>query len=356
MIDFNKIFSERLRRARIMKGFSMDELCEKMEKQISKQAISKYERGLCLPGSSNLILLCNALEVSPDYFFKKSDVSIGNIEFRKKSRLGAKNEDSIRESIRDNMEKYMEIEELCGANQGFVNPLDSFEVTSESDVYDAVDKLKDVWRIGQDGILSVTDLLESKNIKIVELNVDLDFDGLSGIVNNNPQLPFIVLNNCIVERMRFTAMHELGHLVLQFEDSVSQKEREKLCHLFANEMLISKEVFIDKVGVKRKEIYLQELKELQFIYGISIDALMIKAKYLGIITESSYKGFCIKKSRSKYFKTAVEESRYNVMERSTRFDMLVYRALADDLISTSKAAVLLDVSIDKVINSMESMY
>ena len=56
-----QVFSQRLRSARIMRGFSMDELCEAMGASISKQAISKYEKGKMLPNSTVLIQLANVL-------------------------------------------------------------------------------------------------------------------------------------------------------------------------------------------------------------------------------------------------------------------------------------------------------
>ena len=63
-----QVFSQRLRSARIMRGFSMDELCETMGASVSKQAISKYEKGKMLPNSTVLIQLANVLCVSIDYF------------------------------------------------------------------------------------------------------------------------------------------------------------------------------------------------------------------------------------------------------------------------------------------------
>lgn len=45
------IFAERLKNARIMNGYSMDELVEHMNGVVSKMAISKYERSELRPSS-----------------------------------------------------------------------------------------------------------------------------------------------------------------------------------------------------------------------------------------------------------------------------------------------------------------
>ena len=47
------------------------------------------------------------------------------------------------------------------------------------------------------------------------------------------------------------------------------------------------------------------------------------------------------------FKTQVEASRF-AEKSSGRFFRMVYRALADEIISISKAAVLLNTSVEKV--------
>lgn len=66
----NSLFSTRLKQARIMQGLSMDSLCEKANKALSKQSISKYEAGKMMPDSKSLIILANALGVNIDYFFR----------------------------------------------------------------------------------------------------------------------------------------------------------------------------------------------------------------------------------------------------------------------------------------------
>lgn len=354
MNSLNEIFGDRLRRARIMRNLSMDGLCEKIGKAVSKQAISKYEKGESLPGSHILILLSQALEVKPDYFFRESNFSISNIEFRKKAKLGIKQVDAIKEQIRDVVERYLEIEEIWDFTPSFSNPVKDVSVCSEEDVYEIVRRFKEAWNVGEDGILSITDLLESKNIKVIAITADSSFDGLGGYVNNDKNMPFIVFNKEFdIERLRFTGLHELGHLVMNLPDDMDKKEKEKLCHLFANEMLISCETFIEFIGKRRNDISMRELKMLQAAYGISVDALMFKAKTLGVISESKHISFCIRKNKDQAFKKVVEESTYRGTEESNRFDRLVYRALASDMISFSKAAVLLNEPIEDVKDKLE---
>lgn len=345
----NAIFSIRLKQARIMQKLSMEELCKKANNALSKQSISKYEAGKMMPDSKSLIILANALGVNIDYFFRPLAVTIENVEFRKKSKLGAKQIDSIKEVVKDKLERYFEIESIIDIQTGFESKFNNITIQDENDIYSITSRIKNDWKLGEDGINNLIEILEENKIKVIEIEAPSEFDGFSGYANG--KYPVIVLNKDFEsERKRFTALHELGHLLLNFDSSIDKKRKETLCNLFANEMLISRDVFIQKIGMNRNDISLQELQDIQEQFGISIDALMYKAKSLNIITENRFRTFCIKKNQAR-FKEAVEQSRYK-QEQSNRFVRLVYRALASEIISISKAGVLLNTPINTVRNQL----
>jgi Zn-dependent peptidase ImmA (M78 family)/DNA-binding XRE family transcriptional regulator len=346
----NAIFSIRLKQARIMRGLSMDSLCEKANNIVSKQAISKYESGKMMPDSTTLIALSNALSVGIDYFFRPITISIDNIEFRKKSKLSLRQIDSIKEIVKDKLERYFEIEAINNIASDCAFGYDNVIIQDEKDVFPIVERIKQDWQLGEDGINNLIEILEENGIKVIEIDAANGFDGLSGLVNGVN--PVIVLNASFSsERKRFTALHELGHLMLKFDVAVPQKEIENLCNLFASEMLISKDVFIRKIGTNRSDISLSELSDIQEQFGISIDALMYKARVLNIITENRYVTYFRKKNANKDFKNVVEQSRAKA-EQSNRFTRLVYRALASEIISLSKASILLERPVDKVRNEL----
>ena len=342
----NEIFAQRLKNARVMKGYSMDELVAAMDNSLSKMAISKYEKCQLSPSSTVLISLSKALGQPVDYFFRPFTMQIESVKFRKhKSKLAVKQEESIRQNISDMFERYITIEEICNASVKFVSPFKK-PVSSAEQVKEAALKLRDLWNIGSDGIINVIDLLEEHGIKVMEIDAPESFDGLSSMVND--LYPVIVLNKSFPsERKRFTALHELGHLILNFDGSVSEKVEETLCNLFANEMLILESMFRRIVGDSRREITYPELRAVQIHFGISCDALMYKAKDCGIISEPRYKSYCIQKNRNSAFKERIEQS-YYPQEESNRFNRLVYNALSNELITISKAASLLHTSVEQV--------
>lgn len=221
-MELKNVFGARLKNARVINGMSMDDLCAKMNNLVSKQTISKYESGKMLPNSTNLIALANALNVRPDYLLRPFTVSLDKIEFRKKSKMSVKEEKAIKEKIRDKIERYIEVEEILGISSDFINPILQNAVIAPSDVCRITEQLKAAWQLGQDGIPYIIEMLEDHCVKVIEMDAPDTFDGLSGIIGEHK--PIIVLNkNFPVERKRFTAMHELGHLLLDFDDALPRR-------------------------------------------------------------------------------------------------------------------------------------
>ena len=332
-----EIFAARLKNARLICGFSMDELVNAMGNIVSKMTISKYEKKQLYPNSSILISLSKALNQSVDYFFRPFTLSVETVKFRKKkSSLSAKQEKSIRERVADLIERYINIEEICNSAIQFSSPF-AQKISTSSQVKESAEKLREIWSIGTDGIVNVIELLEEHGIKVMEIDAPDSFDGLSSMVNDT--YPVIILNKSFCsERKRFTALHELGHLIFSFDSSVTENEEEKLCNLFASEMLILESNITMTVILPHT---------IQMQYGISCDAMMYKAFNCGIISEKRKNYYFMNKNRNLSFKNRVEQSIYP-NESSTRFNRLVYKALSNELITISKASALLNQSVAQV--------
>ncbi|MBQ0072518.1 MAG: ImmA/IrrE family metallo-endopeptidase, partial [Spirochaetales bacterium] len=324
----------------------LDDLALAMESVVTKMTISKYENCQIWPSSSVLISLSKALDQPVDYFFRPFSFEIKAIKFRKtKSRLSTKQEKAIKESISDLVERYQNVEEICNDTVLF-SCFVSNPVKDVADARNAALEVRNRWGIGEDGIVNVINLLEENGVKILEIDAPDSFDGLCSIVNEI--YPVIVLNKAFPsERKRFTAMHELGHLLLSFSSSITAAEEEKLCNCFASEMLIPESSFKREFGNTRRTVSYQELRSMQIRYGISCDALMYKAKECGVISPRVYSSFCIRKNQHPEFKQMVERSFYPE-EESLRFVRLVYKALSNEFISISKAASLLHQSVEQV--------
>lgn len=330
---------------------SQRELSNKLEGQVSPTAIEKYEKGLMMPSSSALILLSKALGMKLDYFFRPFTVAIDTkkFEFRKSASMGVKKVESIKYMVCAEIEKYLEIEGILGNMTTFTLDYSNILVEGDDEAKLLARRLREDLNIGSDAIVSAVELLESCGVKIIEIDHD---DKFSGTCNTAGTIPVIVINrNMTSERKRITIFHELGHLLMHCAEGVDE---EKMCNIFANEVLIPSDKFKSLLGASRHDISLVELQAIQREYGISVDALMAKAAQLNIITNNRYTSYYKKKNALPAFKEAVEASHYP-MEHTNRFERLVYRALASEVISTSKAAALLDISVNEVRNNLNLM-
>ena len=310
---------------------SQRELSNKLEGQVSPTAIEKYEKGLMMPSSSALILLSKALGMKLDYFFRPFTVAIDTkkFEFRKSASMGVKKVESIKYMVCAEIEKYLEIEGILGNMTTFTLDYSNILVEGEDEAKLLARRLREDLNIGSDAIVSAVELLESCGVKIIEIDHD---DKFSGTCNTAGTIPVIVINrNMTSERKRITIFHELGHLLMHCAEGVDE---EKMCNIFANEVLIPSDKFKSLLGASRHDISLVELQAIQREYGISVHALMAKAAQLNIITNNRYTSYYKKKNALPAFKEAVEASHYP-MEHTNRFERLVYRALASEVISTS---------------------
>jgi Zn-dependent peptidase ImmA (M78 family)/DNA-binding XRE family transcriptional regulator len=346
-------FAKRLQQARLKAKLSMGKLSEKMNGIVTKQAISKYEKAKMMPSSTILIAMAEALNVDLDYFFRPFtfDLDQFKVSFRKKSDTTVGDQKALEVQIQDEVERYLEIEEILGFqhDDNLVKELmPAHPLFNRHDMIECAKSVRKVWELGNAPIANSQELLEAHGIKVLLTAAPNNFWGVSGMVND--KTPVIVLNSNDrhIEHRRLTAFHELCHLLYNryFAKELTAHEKENLCNSFANEMLLPSKTLINLFSCKSK-IAIAELVSLSINYGISVDAIVYKLKDLEIIGEKRYRGFCIQKSTRPDFKKYIENPRYKE-ETTTRFQAMVYSALAQQLISTSKAASLLGVSINNI--------
>ncbi|MFN8864730.1 MAG: helix-turn-helix domain-containing protein [Flavobacteriales bacterium] len=344
----DSLVNQRIRHARIQRGMSQQEAANALN--ITKQMVSKYETST-VPSSDKLIKLARLYRTRVDYFFSKPEVELGEINFRKKSSFSAKSLNALKESVRLQIENYLYVENLLHIEPSFKNPLINHPVKSREDVVKAVEMLRKQWNIGNDPIHNIIEMLEDKEIKVIEIDDgSMRFDGLATVIDN--KFYVVVVNKRMpIERKRFTLLHELGHLLLKLKN-LEDKEVEKYCNWFSSEMLISSANLRAELGAHRSSVTVEELKNLQEKYGVSIQAIVYKMKDIGLLPENQLKVFYQRLNANSVFKAEIDQERFKGSEYSNRFNSLVHHALAEEVISTSKASALLGVPLSHLKDSL----
>ena len=280
-------FSIRLHEARMMMGLSMDKLVELTNGAITKQSISRYEKGIMHPKRDAMTALVHALHISEAYF-KGTNLRIDVPMLRTTSngKLSDEEVQTIEAQLSFWTEQYLTKEQKVGMTSRFVNPVKGIQISTMKDAIQAANLLREKWHCGDGPIASVLRLLERKGIKIMVAELP---DGVFGISTwADKRHPLMVLdirtNKTTVERLRFTACHELAHLLIDLsEDSVLGVE--KRCDLFASFLLMPKSAYVEELGgAHRGTLTLEEMIDIKELYGISLASLCIAARDYGIIS------------------------------------------------------------------------
>lgn len=351
------MFGERLKLARKKAGFSLRKLSEALSGNVSAQSIGKYERGEMMPSSGILMQLTDVLDVSLEYLMSEQVAELKEIEFRKLSGVTAKKKAQVEAVVIEKLERYLAIEEILD--------IDSFrwgqqkfgkrfaEEENEGEVL--AENLRAEWELGIDPIPNMTALLENHGIKVVFINLPKNVSGLTCVARKRNQkltVPVIVVNeDMTLERRRFTLAHELGHRVIDAESPV---DHEKAANIFAGAFLVPKNHLVREVGRRRNALAFKEFIRLKRRYRVSAATLLLRLKEVDIIDQSTL---------SYAFQTYAKgwrssepyplESGKNKYELPRRFELLCYRALAEKLISPSKACELLQRPLDEIARAMK---
>ncbi len=338
----------RIAQARKSASLSLRALAQKVE--VSSTTIFKYEKEESTPDSTMLIALAEALDVKVAYFFKvNSDIKLTNLEYRKR-KLSRKELKSINSKVINLVEKRLELELFYPKAESVKfkvpNGLPKY-VQYQYDIDDMANRLREIWNLGENPIADLSEILESKGIKIfmIDESSKNNFDGFAGLANGEQIIT--ISKDWTGDMQRFTLAHELGHLILEGRLD-SKIDEEKASDRFAGAFLLPEKALKEKLGEKRKRVEIAELAMIKAEFGVSMQVVFIRANQVKII------GHDYSNSLWKFFKKEgwdkKEPSEVYPSEKVYRFKQFILRAVSEECIVESKGAELLDMSIEKFHN------
>lgn len=327
----------RIRQARTMRGLSQRDLADHLP--VSDTTVSKYEREESLPDSDMLMDIADALDIDLSYFLRAPRV--GSIEpaYRKLASMRKGEENALIESIRDWLERYLEVESILEVDAlEFSWPEGvPYRVSSVEEVEQAATNLRAAWNIGMDPIENLAERLEDHALRVGALAAPDSFDACAFEAQVDGGIPVIVFNEDRPgDRQRLNMAHELGHLVM---DVRGELDEEKACYRFGAAFLVPKPTFISDVGANRRRIRFRELQLLKQKYGMSMQALIYRMRDLDILGPHQAKKWFIwfRKTRQHDHEPGEAVPR----EQPRRFERMVQHALAEELITERRATELL---------------
>jgi Zn-dependent peptidase ImmA (M78 family)/DNA-binding XRE family transcriptional regulator len=323
---------ERLRKARLLSGMSQNDVVCALKKsgvQLTKAALSKYERGKSSPKATLLQSFAKVLNVPPEYFLREPETNIKWLGFQKHTGLGRRAVEKIHARVSEEVEMTLRLRDIFNPF-----PPKAFSIRRSVHTLEEAEKtahtIRNEWNLGSTTVKSMCEVIEDHEGIVIELSdAPDDFHGLSGIANDAH--PIIIVKKDLEssrdDRTRFTIAHELGHLVMDTSSVDKRQEKERLAHRFAAAFFVPRECALKELGQHRRRISLQELQLLKQRYGFSMQAWVVRARDLEIITESVFAGLIRQVRRRK------ESIGFDGNEKPQRFRILLLRALAEGFVS-----------------------
>ncbi len=350
------ILSSNIKRYRSMKKLTQQDLSELSG--ISLPAIKNIERKKVLPRTNTLLSISKALDCKLQDLVKPVG-ELSSVRFRAKSKLNRReqilaqvsrwlNDFSFLEAILLDKEEY-KLHKLAGALQ------------KSSPVHYAEEARRILELKSDEPIHDVCGLLESCGIKILALPYSSDaFNGLS--VGENDKGPAIIINTwerISIECQIFSAAHELGHLLMHLSDydgneHSADKSREKEADLFAGYFLMPERGFDSEWNETAGMPFVDRVMKIKSIFKVSYKTVLYRLKQKGIADDTIWLRFKQLYEAKYHKKLALKEEPFPEGSEpfglkpfdfyAARLSRLVRQALEEEKISISRAAEILNLS------------
>ena len=304
---------------------------------ISPLTLTRLESGENHPEEDTLHKISNELGFPVQFFFGDDIQGINSdgVSFRSLSNLTAKDKDAALAAGELGV-----IFSDWVASRFNLPILDIPDLSADYTPESAAMALREYWQLGQKPINDIIKLLESKGVIILSLKEDIKTVDAFSFWRG--KIPYIFLNSYkTIERSRFDAAHELGHLVMHVGGRLDRgKYIEREADTFASCFLMPESDIRSEI---RKNPTLNYLIEKKIRWKTSLSSVCYRLHKLDILTDWQYRQFCIEINQR--FKEIEPNSIGTIA--STLWD-LVFKELWKRKITKSTISKELNVSFDEL--------
>jgi Zn-dependent peptidase ImmA (M78 family)/transcriptional regulator with XRE-family HTH domain len=174
--------------------------------------------------------------------------------------------------------------ELPGFSGGEVHP----GTDLPSDPVDAARELRDQWKLGTGPVPHLVRTMEAKGIVLALAPLaDSDVARVDAFSTSRLPRPAVIITRDRADdvyRHRFTAAHELGHLVLHGDSLPGDTGQEREADAFAAEFLTPRASILPALP---RRLNFTVLAELQGVWGVSVNSLLYRCREVGLFSDST---------------------------------------------------------------------
>lgn len=356
------ILSTNIKRYRTKKSLTQPGLAELSG--VSLPTIKNIERKKSLPRTNTLLDLSRALDCRlQDLVIPVKELS--SVRFRAMKKMNRR--EQVLAQVSRWLNDFNFLEELLSEKEEY-----KFQGLSKSSKkYSPIqlaDKARKILELKDDEpIHDISGLIESSGIKLLTLPYASDaFNGLS--VGADDKGPAIIINTwdrISVERQIFSAAHELGHLLMHLSDYDGEvreedKDQEKEADLFSGYFLMPKKGFDSEWAETAGLPFVERVLKIKSIFKVSYKTVLYRLIQNGVVDKSIWRLFP-RLFEAKYRKklSFKEEPFPEGSEpfglkpydfTADRLSRLVRRALEEEQISISRAAEILNLTSQQMMD------
>lgn len=284
----------RLTLARQLRALRKNELAGRVG--VSAAAVTAWEAGSKHPTRSNLAGLTLTLGVAPEFFVGRASGSTAVVPHfrslrsttqvsRDQARAFARMAVDIATVIERHVELPVPASPLSAAQDLHSNAEDLHWATPE----ETAAAIRELWGLGQGPVRHMVRTVENHGVLVVfswEQGTSVDAYSF-----DTAHRPVIVLNPAKRDyyRQRFDVAHELGHLVLHSDTEPGAKSVEEEANRFASELLMPEAALRGLLPTALNRAAWARLGQLKEEWGVSLQALLFRARALGNLSDVSYR-------------------------------------------------------------------
>lgn len=269
-----------VREARVLHGLDQKQLAASVG--VTAQYLGDLERGTHASPSEELVLrLAQELDVLANFFYRTTEQAAG-LHFRARARLARKHNDACLATnrlLRDLTSELTRFVHLRPPN---------LPARRDAEPEELATACRELWGIQPKApIDNVAMLLEFHGVvtfrpRFVPIQVQAWCDsGAPPIV--------VVAGGGTADRQRLTMAHELGHFMQHPFTAVLSRAHEQEAYEFGTNLLFPRAAFMEEFPALRKRFDWQELLALKRRWGMSLQAMLYRARGLGVIDEARYR-------------------------------------------------------------------
>jgi Zn-dependent peptidase ImmA (M78 family) len=289
--------------------------------------LSKYEQGQAVPSMDVLFALATALGIRLADLLTEPATEVRFVAFRKHSGLLVADQERIKARVSWQMEGRHVLSAALGEPAiPWTGP--RLLARKAEDAERHALELRAAWGIGRQPVGSMVSLLEDRGVAVLFLDAPDKFHGISGWADGQAVIA-VQHRDKDGARQRMDLAHELAHLVLSPDSNVDEEDYAKT---FAGAFLFPESAAIQELGQKRSRLTRAELDSIKVRYGISIQAVLQRARKLDILAREGFEFWMMALSRRNQRRDEGEP--YVGPEEPTRALQIASRALTSGLASS----------------------